>query len=121
MLDKLKEYKEVVTIIVFFLGGFFWLESQFPKRSDLATLNCLLEKYMTITQLQIRNQELEQEIVRIKDQIGNGGSPQLSPAMTIQLDEIKEDLKNRQSDRRDVIQEMDQIRVDLQMQVCGKV
>jgi hypothetical protein len=25
MLDKLKEYKELIAIIVFFLGGFIWL------------------------------------------------------------------------------------------------
>ena len=38
MLAKLKEYKELTAIIVFFLGGFLWLEREFdrhPTRGDL--------------------------------------------------------------------------------------
>ena len=56
-LEKLKQYKEIIAIIIFFLGGFFWLQAEFPNKSDLrsevGSLNCQLKSYMLLTQLQI--------------------------------------------------------------------
>ena len=56
-LEKLKQYKEIIAITIFFLGGFFWLQAEFPNKSDLrsevGSLNCQLKSYMLLTQLQI--------------------------------------------------------------------
>ena len=52
MLDRLKEYKELISIIVFFLSGFVWIQSTFPDKpyieaqvkavnAKITTLNCL--------------------------------------------------------------------------------
>ena len=108
MLEKLKEYKELITIIVFFLGGFIWLNTQFPTKSDLTaeieSLNCLVEKYMTLTQLQIRCQELGKQAknlaTRISDMETNSEDANLSPAMKFEIDQIKSDFEhNRQKYR----------------------
>jgi seryl-tRNA synthetase len=129
MLDKLKEYKELITIMVFFIGGFVWLESHFPTKSDLkseiASLNCLLEKYMTLTQLQIQGQDLEKKIheidVKITSALSDNKKVELSPAMEYVLTELKQDLKNNQDKLRENKKEMEKINNDLQKNVCVKV
>ena len=132
MLEKLREYKELITIIVFFLGGFIWLDTQFPTKSDfkaeMASLNCLLEKYMTLTQLQIRGQELEKQIQDLVKKISeaqpddpSGRALPLSPAMKLEFEQLKPDLVNRRTDLRSNTTEMEKIRNELARQACGKV
>lgn len=132
MLQKLKEYKELIAIIVFFLGGFTWLNTQFPTKSDLkaeiASLNCLLEKYMTLTQLQIRGQEIERQTHELTRRItgilpkenGDTSLP-LSPAMKLEFEQLKTDLEARRNDLRSNAGEMEKIRDQLGLQVCRKV
>jgi len=132
MLQKLQEYKELIAIIVFFLGGFAWLNNQFPTKSDLKAeiqaLNCLLEKYMTLTQLQIRGQELEKQTHELAKQLtgilpeDNGGtSITLSPAMKLELDEKKADLEAQRDSLRSNVNDMNKIRKELERQICRKV
>ena len=131
MLQKLKEYKEIIAIVVFFLGGFIWLESQFPKKSDLKseikTLNCLLEKYMVLTQLQIHGQKLEKQIQDIKIKIdstfqinSDGTSPRLSPPMEYELEELRESLSNMKKELKNDNDEMEKVHNELARNICGK-
>jgi|GEM_PF-1338292 len=131
MLQKLKEYKEIIAIVVFFLGGFIWLESQFPKKSDLKseikTLNCLLEKYMVLTQLQIHGQKLEKQIQDIKIKIdstfqinSDGTSPRLSPPMEYELEELRESLSNMKKELKNDNDEMEKVDNELARNICGK-
>ena len=126
MLGKLKEYKELIAIIVFFLGGFIWLNSQFPKKSDLeakiGSLNCQLEKYMTLTQLQIRGQELGKQaqdlMTRILDVENYSENVVLSPPMKINLDQMKSDLKHNREKHRSNKDEIATILDELARNVC---
>ena len=128
MLEKLKEYKEMIAIIVFFLGGFIWLNSQFPKKSDLTaeigSLECQLEKYMTLTQLQIRSQELEKQAhdltTRISAMGTNSGDAHLSPAMKFELDQMKSDLKHNREKHRSNQDEIAKILDELARNVCKR-
>ncbi len=129
MLEKLKEYKELIAIIVFFLGGFTWLNTQFPTKSDLkaeiASLNCLLEQYMTLTQLQIRGQQIEkqtQELTRrisevLPDDISASSLP-LSPAMELEFEQLKADLAAKRGDLRSNATAMEKIRDELARHIC---
>ena len=129
MFNKLKEYKELVAIIVFFLGGFIWLNNQFPTKSDLTaeveTLNCLLEKYMTLTQLQIRGQVLEKQLQNLADRISEmestRGNVDLSPAMTFEFDRLKSDFEHKRNEYRSNKAEIDKILDELGRNVCRKV
>jgi hypothetical protein len=131
MIEKLKEYKEVIVIIVFFLGGFFWLENQYPKKTDLKSeigvLNCLLEKYMTLTQYQIRGQELEKQIQELNNQIqlfyveSKNRSRIVSPGMKHEMDEKKSDLSGKKKDLKENKDAMEKISCELERNVCGKV
>jgi seryl-tRNA synthetase len=128
MLGKLKEYKELIGIVVFFIGGFIWMEAQFPKKSDLqnevASLNCMLEKYMTLTQLQIQGQELQNQIQDFNRQVNlmlpDGRSPTLSPALQAELDELKSDYAHKKSELSAVKESMKKVCADLQRNVCKK-
>jgi hypothetical protein len=131
MLEKLKEYKELIGIVVFFLSGLFWIQSQFPTKKDLkaevGVLNCLLDKYMTLTQLQIRGRELERLIQEQSDQINALGNNQglttarLSPAMQQELEAKRADLAANRSELKTKTAEMQKIGDELQRNVCAKV
>ena len=129
MLEKLKEYKELIAIIVFFLGGFIWLNNQFPTKSDLTaeigSLNCRVEIYMTLTQLQIRGQELVKQTqdlaTRITDMETNSENVHLSPAMKFELDQLKSDFGHDREKYRSNKAEIKNIMDELARNVCRKV
>ncbi len=136
MLEKLKEYKELMAIIVFFLGGFIWINNQFPTKSDLSaeksdlsaengSLNCLVKKYMSLTQLQIRGQELVKQMqdlaTTITDMETNSENVLLSPAMLFELDQLKADLGHDTEKFRSNKAEIKNIMDELARNVCRKV
>ena len=131
MLEKLKEYKELIGIVVFFLGGVYWIQGQYPTKKDLKSeigvVNCLLDKYMTLTQLQIRGRELERLIEEQSSQISAIGTPPgaaatpLSPAMQQELEAKKADLAANRSELKDKTLQMQKISDDLQRNACGMV
>ena len=125
MLDKLKEYKELIAIIVFFLGGFFWLQTQYPDKKDLASVTCLLDKYMKLTQLQLLSQELDKQVSIMETKISdasshNGGESNvpMSPAMLMELEQLKQDYTTKRNELGQTGHEMTQIRDDLMRAVC---
>lgn len=128
MLEKLKEYKEIVAIIVFFLGGFMWLNNQFPTKNDLkseiGSLNCLVEKYMTLTQLQIRGQELVKQTellaTQIFDREANHAEAPLSPAMQFELSQLKSDYEHNRREYRTNNTEIEKILDELARNVCRR-
>jgi hypothetical protein len=129
MIERFKEYKELIAIIMFFLGGFFWLNEQFPTKKDLkneiASLNCQLDRYMTLTQLQIHGQELvkqAQELAdRISDMESNAENVALSPAMKFELEKLKSDFKYNREKHRNNKAEIQKVLDDLARNVCNKV
>lgn len=129
MIEKLKEYKELITIIIFFLGGFIWLNNQFPTKSDLTeevgSINCLVEKYMTLTQLQIRCQDLLKQTqvlaAKIADMEQNGENVHLSPAMKFELEQHKSDFKDDREKYRSNKAEIKNIIDGLARNICKKV
>jgi hypothetical protein len=129
MIERLKEYKELIAIIVFFFGGFFWLNDQFPTKKDLsneiASLNCQLDKYMTLTQLQIHGQELVKQAQELTDRISNMESSTenvpLSPAMKFELEKLKSDFKYNREKHRKNKAEIRKVLDDLARNVCKKV
>jgi vacuolar-type H+-ATPase subunit D/Vma8 len=130
MLAKLKEYKELIAIILFFASGFVWLEKEYPKKaelkSEIAVLNCMLEKYMTLTQYQIRSQELEKQIQQLNNEIKNfpqgtnGAASALSPAMKSEMDEIAASLSDKKNELKENKNSMNKIIDELARNVCGK-
>lgn len=125
MLEKLKEYKELIAILVFFLGGFAWIQGQYPTKTDLKSqvtvLECLLQKYMALTQLQIHGQQLQQEIQERRKQIQMMEGMQLSPAMQSDLEEKRKDLGGTQGDLKTNLAEINKINDELRRNVCGRV
>ena len=114
---------------MFFLGGFIWLNNQFPTKSDLKaeieSLNCLVEKYMTLTQLQIRCQELGKQAknlaTRISDMETNSEDANLSPAMKFEIDQIKSDFEHNRQKYRSNNTEISKILDELARNICKKV
>lgn len=132
MLERLKEYKELIAIIVFFLGGFFWLQSEFPSKSDmkgeLVSIRCLLDSYMKLTQLQILSQEQDKQVSELQRKLSeappadNGGSGlSVSPAMRAEFEQLKVDYATRRNQLGQTTSEMAKIRDELARGVCGKV
>ena len=128
MLDKLNQYKELIAIIVFFLSGFFWLQSEFPNKDDLKSelgaIRCQLDQYMKLTQLQILNQDQEKQLGALKAQLASSGFDgseplAMSPAMKIEFDQLKQDYASTRAQLKQTTIEMTRIRDELQRGVCG--
>ena len=121
MLKRLNEYKEMITIIVFFLSGFVWLDNQFPTKTDLTqkigTLDCRVDKYMTLTQLQIRGQDLFKQIQEKANHITERenfiSTANLSPAMNFEFNELKSEFEyikeQYRNNKTKIVDAMDQI------------
>lgn len=140
MLEKLKEYQETIAIIVFFLGGFFWLDSQFPQKTDLesikhelrgenAVLKCLLKKNMILVQDQIQASALEKTIKEKTDYLYvlsdrldkvNMEGQGISPSMKQTLNETKEEVANKKDELRAVITRMQDTKNELERNICGE-
>jgi len=132
MLEKLKDYKELIAIIVFFLGGFVWLQTQFPNKNDLKSelgaIRCQLNQYMKLTQLQILSQEQERQLLTLKGQLSSakpeaddGSMLTISPAMKIEIDQLKLEYSTMRNQLGQTTSEMAKIRDELARGVCGKV
>lgn len=132
MLERLKEYKELIAILAFFLGGFIWLQSQFPSKADLrgeiGAIRCQLDQYMKLTQLQILSQDLSKHSGLLKNQLASaeplaaGGSmTALSPAMRLEIEQMRAEYSDCISQLGKATMEMKKINEDLARGVCGKV
>jgi hypothetical protein len=124
MLEKLNQYKEVITLVVFFLGGFFWIENQFPTKLDLTrqigVLKCELDNYMKLTQLQIRSRDLERTIQTLDQDLGMPISTDLPPSFREILDQKKNQRADDIAALKSVNDQIASIFNDLGRQICGQ-
>lgn len=137
MFAKLSQYKEFISILVFFLGGFFWIDSQFPKKSDLETqvssvndnlsgqiinLQCLLKKYMELTQLQISAQAKEKKIDNLRQNVESLSDVEpelLSPEILRVLEGFKGELETEKDALSEIATGIEHIQGELKLQSCG--
>jgi hypothetical protein len=140
ILDKLKQYQDIIGIVLFFLGGFFWIQTQFPQKSDLESvkqelqkengiLRCLLKKNMVLVQDQIQASALEKNIkeknefadilARQLDKMSSG-TEGVSPAMQSRLDETREEIANKKEELKAVILRMQTTKNELEINSCGE-
>lgn len=143
MLAKLNQYKEFISILVFFLGGFFWIDSQYPKKSDLVALlekvddnlgrqvksvACLLGQYMLLTQLQLTAQETEkrietltEDLIQSLDSGDNVEVVSLSGAMLIEREEMVDNLGKARDALADIAKNISNVRGELERNICGRI
>jgi hypothetical protein len=127
LLSKLNDYKEIITIVVFFLGGVWWIQNRFPTKTDLesqlSVLHCQLDKYMRLTQLQFRNRQLSAQLDDLDRQLaasGPTGNVPLSPALTEMLNEARKQRDDVRAKLDSTANEMQTINDDLAREVCGR-
>jgi hypothetical protein len=61
-LEKLKEYKELIGIIIFSIGGILWIVAYFATKDQINTLNCLLNRNIEVVQYQIDQRILSDDM-----------------------------------------------------------
>lgn len=68
-LSKLKEYKELITVIIFFVGGIVWIYGYFATKSSLTTisaqLQCLLNTHVTLISSEMEHSKLQADKEKI--------------------------------------------------------
>ncbi|MDD4962818.1 MAG: hypothetical protein PHI11_02740 [Gallionella sp.] len=131
MLERLKEYKELIAIIIFFLSGVFWLQSTFPSKNEMKTelvsIRCLLDSYMKLTQLQILSQEQDKQVTELRQKLSqvppdnSSGGLAISPAMRAEFEQLKLDYATSRNQLGQTTRDMAKIRDELARGVCGKV
>ena len=62
MLEKLKEYKELITILIFFLGGFVWIYGYFATKTQLRSMKCVLNANVSLLTGQLQGNTLAQNL-----------------------------------------------------------
>ncbi|MDD2775736.1 MAG: hypothetical protein PHU06_07265 [Gallionella sp.] len=131
MLERLKDYKELIAIIIFFLSGVFWLQSTFPSKNEMKTelvsIRCLLDSYMKLTQLQILSQEQDKQVNELRQKLTQvppdnvSGGLAISPAMRAEFEQLKLDYATSRNQLGQTTRDMAKIRDELARGVCGKV
>lgn len=63
LLSRLSEYKELITIFMFFLGGVIWLYSAFATKSYVGNIRCLLGATIERVDNEAQSRTLKADIV----------------------------------------------------------
>lgn len=63
LLNRLKEYKELITIIVFFISGFLWLYGYFATKDQLRIMKCIVNHQISMVESRIQKQDLLEQLI----------------------------------------------------------
>lgn len=99
LLETIKEAKEFIAILVFFVGGVIWLYAAFATKRQVAGVRCLLgatiERIDNEAQAKNFQAEIVEHSVRLQ-QIQNSGKPILDIIVDVENTKQKiEDLKSK--------------------------
>jgi methyl-accepting chemotaxis protein len=126
MIEKLKEYRDLIGLVVFFLGGLFWVQNQFPTKTDLSdqlgVVKCQLRSYMSLTQDELHVQDLTGKIQDIDQQLAalSEGTAQTSPSIAGMVEKQRSDRDSYLADLKTTNTQMSDITQSLERQECGK-
>ena len=67
ILDRLKQYKEFIAIMVFFIGGFLWIYGFFATKGQLNELQCLTNLNVAMIETRVKKKEFIDEIIKTID------------------------------------------------------
>jgi hypothetical protein len=128
LLDVLNECKEVIALLVFFLGGVWWIQDRFPTKTDLqsrlALIKCELDDYMQLTQLQVRHEQLSGQLAQLDQQLGSATTVRTSVALSPSLQQMLSGLQTQrgqlqiQADAASAA--MQKLNDDLARNLCAK-
>jgi hypothetical protein len=122
-------YKELIAIVVFFFGGFAYLDANYPSKTEFQTTNCLLKTYMLITQLQLRNYQLEKSISRLRPSVKDYDDlknqqpavwAQLTKGMKADVEVMRAELLDSEKELQKVLERIREEKDGLQMHKCGE-
>ncbi|WP_157973675.1 hypothetical protein [Tropicimonas sp. IMCC34043] len=105
LLGRLKDYKEFVAILVFFLGGLLWVYGVFATQKQVDQIKCLLNTNISLihnqTQSRFLLQELTSKQLSLAEVIerGNAGTPhrgdrRLALQLETEIDLLKDKVKD---------------------------
>ena len=61
-ITRLKEYKEFIVILVFFIGGFMWIYGYFATKEQVKVLQCLTNQNITLIESRMQKKFLFDEL-----------------------------------------------------------
>jgi len=125
VLQVLNEYKEIIVVIAFFLGGVFWIQDRFPTKTDLVAqlsfIKCQLDEYMQLTQLQVRHEQLSAQLAQ---QLGSATTVSSKVALSPSMKQTLSDLQTQRAQLRaagdTASAAMQKISDDLGRNLCAK-
>lgn len=68
-LTRLKEYKEFIAIIAFFMGGIMWIYGFFATKNEVKVLRCLMNNQIILIEARINKKFLPAELARMKAEL----------------------------------------------------
>lgn len=101
VLDNIREFKELIAVIVFFIAGALWVFGYFATKDQLSTLHCITNANMEFLQGQMDSNNLSQMLMknmqeqhRIRTTTPEGSPDRVA---LIQLDIAAKDLAQKNS------------------------
>lgn len=82
ILKALGQYKELITIVVFFAGGVSWIFGYFATKQQTTELRCVLEKNMDQIESQMQSKFLMDELIDIGRQLEELGEKEKNKQLT---------------------------------------
>ena len=105
VLDSIKEFKELIAVIVFFIAGALWVFGYFATKDQLKTLHCITNANMEFLQGQMDSNTLSEMLMknmreqyRIKNTTPEG-SPERSALVQLEIAANDLTLKNNMANK----------------------
>ena len=87
---KIGEYKELISVLVFFAGGFLWAFAYFATKQQIGELKCLLNANVNIVQGKMDSSALSQLMLdNIKRTSELEGNPSLTGDQILEKNQLK--------------------------------
>jgi hypothetical protein len=87
---KLGEYKEFLALLIFFLGGVFWIFAYFATKEQLKTVQCLMNSNFAVIQGKLDSSSLSQLLVQnLEDTAALDRKPNLTAAEAVKRKQLK--------------------------------
>jgi hypothetical protein len=120
----LKEYKELITTVVFFAGGVSWVFGYFATKEELKTLDCLLTNHVQFLKGMQERKTLDDEYVETHLQRERLNKPaergRPSDAQLREMDGLNQRMNRLESERDDAEKRALEAKNKLESRACEK-
>lgn len=118
-IDALNKYKELIAVIVFFIGGVSWLYGYFATKEQVSVMKCLMNANIEFVQYQLQ-QKLALDERRQEDaqHLRLETAPTRTPEDVLNMRELEQQIALAKKRAEDALSKIDEAEHILQSDAC---